>query len=325
MNLEEALRQITPPDELAGQAAKARWDSIAKPLGSLGLLEEAVIRVAALTGSARVELDKRCVTVFCADNGVVAEGVTQTGSEVTAVVAENFTRGETSVCAMARAARCDVIPVDIGVARDLSGPGLVVHKLGYGTGNIARGPAMTREQALDAITFGISLVGKLKREGCRIIATGEMGIGNTTTSSAVTAALLGLPAEEVTGRGAGLTSEGLAHKIKTVERALVVNHPDPDDGVDVLAKVGGFDLAGLAGVFLGGAVHRVPVLIDGFISAAALALGALGLRPLITAGMCLGEGTGAVAALPLLDMALAVYREMSTFREIDIDAYQPLS
>ena len=352
MNLEEALRQITPPDERAGQEAKARWDSIAKPLGSLGLLEEAVIRIAALTGSARVELDRRCAAVFCADNGVVAEGVTQTGSEVTAVVAENFTRGDASVCAMARAARCDVIPVDIGVARDLSGEGLVVHKLGYGTGNIARGPAMTREQALDALSFGISLVGELKQKGYRIIATGEMGIGNTTTSSAVTAALLGLPAEEVTGRGAGLTSEGLAHKIKTVERALVVNHPDPNDGVDVLAKVGGFDLAGLAGVFLGGAVHRVPVLIDGFISAAAalaaaricpavkkarlashlsdepaaaLVLGALGLRPLITAGMCLGEGTGAVAALPLLDMALAVYREMSTFREIEIDAYQPLS
>ena len=352
MNLEEALRQITPPDERAGQEAKARWDSIAKPLGSLGLLEEAVIRIAALTGSARVALDRRCAAVFCADNGVVAEGVTQTGSEVTAVVAENFTRGEASVCAMARAARCDVIPVDIGVARDLSGEGLVVHKLGYGTGNIARGPAMTREQALDALSFGISLVGELKQKGYRIIATGEMGIGNTTTSSAVTAALLGLPAEEVTGRGAGLTSEGLAHKIKSVERALVVNHPDPNDGVDVLAKVGGFDLAGLAGVFLGGAVHRVPVLIDGFISAAAalaaaricpavkkamlashlsdepaaaLALGALGLRPLITAGMCLGEGTGAVAALPLLDMALAVYREMSTFREIEIDAYQPLS
>lgn len=269
MNLEEALRQITPPDERAGQEAKARWDSIAKPLGSLGLLEEAVIRIAALTGSARVELDRRCAAVFCADNGVVAEGVTQTGSEVTAVVAENFTRGDASVCAMARAARCDVIPVDIGVARDLSGEGLVVHKLGYGTGNIARGPAMTREQALDALSFGISLVGELKQKGYRIIATGEMGIGNTTTSSAVTAALLGLPAEEVTGRGAGLTSEGLAHKIKTVERALVVNHPDPNDGVDVLAKVGGFDLAGLAGVFLGGAVHRVPVLIDGFISAAA--------------------------------------------------------
>lgn len=244
MNLEEALRQITPPDERAGQEAKARWDSIAKPLGSLGLLEEAVIRIAALTGSARVALDRRCAAVFCADNGVVAEGVTQTGSEVTAVVAENFTRGDASVCAMARAARCDVIPVDIGVARDLSGEGLVVHKLGYGTGNIARGPAMTREQALDAITFGISLVGELKQKGYRIVATGEMGIGNTTTSSAVTAALLGLPAEEVTGRGAGLTSEGLAHKIKTVERALVVNHPDPNDGVDVLAKVGGFDLAG---------------------------------------------------------------------------------
>lgn len=134
MNLEEALRQITPPDERAGQEAKARWDSIAKPLGSLGLLEEAVIRIAALTGSARVELDRRCAAVFCADNGVVAEGVTQTGSEVTAVVAENFTRGDASVCAMARAARCDVIPVDIGVARDLSGEGLVVHKLGYRDG-----------------------------------------------------------------------------------------------------------------------------------------------------------------------------------------------
>lgn len=351
MNLQELIKQIGPPDGRAAERAKRRWDSIAKPLGSLGLLEEAVIRIAGLTGDENVSLARRAAVVFCADNGVVAEGVTQTGQEVTAVVSENFTKGETSLCAMARVAGCDVIPVDIGVARDLRGDGLRVHKIAYGTGNIAKGPAMTREQAADAVEYGASLAGELKNAGYRILATGEMGIGNTTTSSAVVSALLGVPPAAVTGRGAGLTGEGLSRKVQAIERALELNKPDAADPLDVLAKVGGFDLAGLCGVFLGGAAHRIPVLIDGFIAAAAalaavrlcpdargcmiaahrskepaggMVLEALGLRPMITADLCLGEGTGAVAALPLLDMGLAVYREMSTFTDIQIDEYQPL-
>lgn len=351
MNLTELLKQIVPADEQAGQRCRRRWDSIAKPLRGLGLLEEAVARIAGAAGNPRPAIDQRALVVMCADNGVVAEGVTQTGSDVTAVVTENFTKGATSACAMARTAHCRVVPVDIGVARDVAGEGLVRHKIAYGTRNMTKGPAMTRAQAEDALLFGMETARRLAGEGVGILATGEMGIGNTTTSAAVAAVLLGRDPKELVGRGAGLDDAGLARKVDAVNRAIARNSPDPSDPVDVLAKVGGFDLAGLCGVFLGGALAHVPVLADGFISvtaalcaarlcpasagymlashvskepAAALLLEALGLRPVIAAELCLGEGTGAVAALPLLDMALAVYNDMPTFEEIEIEAYKDL-
>ena len=349
-SLSSRLCAVRPLDQTIIQQARNRWNAIAKPLGGLGLLEDAVVQIAGITGDAQISLEKRACVVLCADNGVVAEGVTQTGSEVTAVVAENFARGETSACMMAKVANCDLLPVDIGVARDLQG-GLLRHKIAYGTGNIAVGPAMTQEQALDAVCFGIDLVGELKQKGYRILATGEMGIGNTTTASAVASVLLGKPPALMTGRGAGLSSDGLRRKIGAIERAIEVNQPDPDDPIDVLSKVGGLDIAGLCGLFLGGAVHRLPVVVDGVISAsAALAavrlcpeaagyplashlpeepagrplLDALGISPVISAGLRLGEGTGAIAMLPLLDMAVAVYRGMRTFEQIQIDGYQPL-
>lgn len=352
MDLNEVISAIRPADQGAMAAAQRRWDSIAHPLGSLGELERSIIRVAGMTGSPDVDLSRRAVVVMCADNGVVAEGVTQTGQEVTAVVTENMSSGDTSVCRMARVAGAEVIPVDIGVARPVTGDKIRQCPVRRGTGNIAQGPAMTREEAVKALMTGVSLVGELKERGYKLIATGEMGIGNTTTSSAVVSVLLGKDPALVTGRGAGLTSEGLERKIGAVRRAIQVNRPDPADGVDVLAKVGGLDIAGLAGVFLGGAYHRVPVLVDGFISSAAalaaasicpcckdymlgshasnepagkMVLEALGLTPFLYAGMCLGEGTGAVAVMPLLDMGLAVYREMATFEGIEIEAYQPLT
>ena len=351
MTLQETIRAIGPFDEAAAARARRRWNSLAKPLGSLGQLEEAVIQIAGITGSERVRLKKRAVVVMCADNGVVEEGVTQCDNSVTAIVTENFTTGTTSVCCMARAAGADVVPVDIGVAREVDGPGLIHHKLAFGTDNMTKGPAMTREQAVEAVETGINIAMGLANEGYCILATGEMGIGNTTTSSAVASVFLGRSPAEVTGRGAGLSSEGLERKIRAIERAVAVNRPDPEDAVDVLAKVGGFDLAGLAGVFLGGAAARVPVLVDGFIwAAAALAavricpavrpyliashvskepagrmlMRELELSPFLDAGMCLGEGTGAVAALSVLDMALAVYDEMATFTETSIEEYQPL-
>ena len=348
MTLTEQLSAVRPPDEAAMRAAKARWDSIAKPLESLGKLETEIIRIAGLTGSADVRLSRRAVLIFCADNGVVAQGVTQSGSEVTATVAENFTRGATSVCAMARAAGAELCPVDIGIAREMHVPALLDRKIRSGTADITEGPAMTREEAVRAIQTGIGLVGELKEKGVNIIATGEMGIGNTTTSSAVVSVLLDKPAEAVTGRGAGLDSAGLRRKIAAIRRAVEINRPDPADPIDVLCKVGGLDIAGIAGAFLGGAIHRVPVAVDGFISGAAaliaqrlcpaakcamfashvsaepagrMVLDALGLSPMITADMCLGEGTGAVALFPLLDMGLAVYREMSTFDDAHIETY----
>jgi len=350
MELPELIARIGPPDESARAAARSRWNACAKPLGSLGLLEAAIEEIAALTGSADVSLARKAVLVFCADNGVVAQGVTQTGSGVTAAVARQLALGRTSVCRMAAVAECRVVPVDLGI-RDFSGcEGVLDRRVGNGTADLTEAPAMTRAQAERAILTGAELVREEAARGVRLLAAGEMGIGNTTTAAAVVCALLGLPAEKVAGRGAGLSDAALARKIAAIRRGIERNRPDAGDALDVLAKLGGFDLAGMCGAFLGGALYRVPVLIDGFPSAAAalcaqrlcpnaakamlashvsaeragrLVLDALGKAPLITAGMRLGEGTGAVAAMPLLDMALAVYRDAYTFAEGGIEPYRP--
>ena len=350
MELEGLLDRIGPPDKRAAARARARWDGLAKPLGSLGLLEEAVVRIAALTGREAVRLDRRTLLVFCADNGVVARGVTQCGSEVTAAVARSLGAGESTVCPMARRADCRVIPVDVGIRDFPSAPGVLSRRVRNGTGDITRGPAMRREECLNALRTGAQLAQTLAAEGTDLLAVGEMGIGNTTTAAAVASVLLDLPPEAVTGRGAGLSDEGLARKVSVVRRAVAVNRPDPADPVEVLAKVGGLDLAALCGAVLGGAACRVPVLVDGMACAAAalcavrlcpgagsallaghrsaepaggLLLEALELKPLITAELRLGEGSGAVAALPLLDMALAVYDSGHSFGALGIDPYTP--
>ena len=213
MTLEEIIRQIRPLDKRAMTGAQMRWDSIAKPLGSLGLLESAVIRIAGITGSPEVDLSRRCVVIFCGDNGVVAQGVTQSGQDVTAIVTENFTKGETSVCAMARAAKADVIPVDMGIAQELHIPGLLNRRVRAGTTDFTEGPAMSRKEALQALESGAELAFELRQKGYHIAATGEMGIGNTTTSSAIVSVLLSVEPETVTGRGAGLDSAGLRRKL----------------------------------------------------------------------------------------------------------------
>ncbi len=350
--LTQQLAQIGPLDQRAMEEAQRHWDSIAHPLNSLGLLERDIVHIAGITGSADMDLSKKAVVVMCADNGVVAQGVTQTGQDVTAIVTENMSKGDTSVCCMSRVAGAEVIPVDIGVAKPVTGARIRQKCVRRGTADMTQGPAMTREEAAQAVMTGLELVGELKEAGYRILATGEMGIGNTTTSSAIVSVLLGKEAAEVTGRGAGLSTEGYQKKIAAVERAIALNRPDPADGLDVLHKVGGLDIAGLAGVFLGGAVHHIPVLVDGFISSAAaltaaaicpacrdymlgshasnepagrMVLEALGLHPFLFAEMCLGEGTGAVAVMPLLEMGAAVYRGMCTFEATDIEAYQHLT
>ena len=350
--LSQLNTRIGPLDKNAMAEAQRRWDSIAHPLNSLGMLERDIIRIAGITGDPNVDLSKKAVVAMCADNGVVAEGVTQTGQEVTAIVTENMSKGDTSVCCMARIAGAEVIPVDIGVARPVTGENIRQCCVRRGTANMTKGPTMSREEAAKAVMTGILLVEELKQVGFRLLATGEMGIGNTTTSSAIVSVLLGKDPAEVTGRGAGLTSEGLERKIQAIRTAIAVNQPDSADPLDVLHKVGGLDIAGLAGVFLGGAIHRVPVLVDGFISSAAalvaaaicpaakdymlashasnepagrMVLETLGLTPFLHAGMCLGEGTGAVAVMPLLDMGAAVYREMCTFAATDIEAYEHLT
>ncbi len=346
--LETWIGMIGPADRTAIKDAQKRWDSIAKPLHSLGLLEDAVIKMAGISKTANVRIDKKALVVMCADNGVVAEGVTQTGQEVTAIVAENFLTCESSAAIMCKTAGVDIFPVDIGIARDTLVPD---YKIAYGTKNLAKEPAMTRDEAVRAVLTGIGIVKERKEEGYDILATGEMGIGNTTTSSAVAAVLLDKPAETLTGRGAGLSGEGLRRKKEVIAKALALHKPDRKDSLDVLSKVGGFDLAGLAGVFLGGAVYRMPIVIDGFISAAAallavnmcglakeymiashvsrepgmqLILDELGLRASLSCGMCLGEGTGAVAFLPVLGMAVEVYRRMGTFSDNQIEDYKDL-
>ncbi len=352
MNASETLINPPPPpfDDAAAAQARSRWNAIAKPMASLGHLEEAVTQIAGLTGDPRYAIDKRVVLVLCADNGVVRQGVAQTGAEVTAILAGILTEGNITVCKMAEIAKCDVIGVDMGMNTDLNLPNLLNKRIAAGANDIAEGPAMTREQALTAISYGIELAETMARQGYRILATGEIGMGNTTTSSAMTAVFLNKPAAEVTGCGAGLSAEKLQHKIAIIEKAIAVNRPDPGDALDVLAKLGGFDIAGMTGIFLGAAQLRLPVLIDGLISSVAaltaqrlcpesrhamlashisaepagqLVLSALGVKPLICAGMHLGEGTGAVAALPLLDMAYAVYDRMVTYGDIDIERYQP--
>ena len=342
---QNSLRQ---PDLAARALAQGQWDSIAKPLGSLGALEKLVMDIAALTGDPRVEISRRAVVVCCADNGVVAEGVTQTGQEVTARMAGEMVRMHSSVCQMAQVAHADVIPVDLGMVRRVEG--VLDRHVMDGTQDMARRPAMTREQALQAISVGVDLVEELKGRGYTLLVSGEMGIGNTTTASALVAALLNLPAETVTGRGAGLSDAGLQRKIWAVERAITVNRPDPKDPLDVLSKLGGLDICGMAGLFIGGAIQGVPVIIDGFISgvaalmaqrlcpgadiamlpshcseepAAKRVLAVLNKYPIIFANMRLGEGTGGVCMLPLLDMALAVYGGHNTFDQVGIDAYTP--
>ena len=249
--------------------ARKRWDSLAKPLGSLGLLEEAVIKIAALTGNAEVHLNSRALLVLCADNGVVAQGVTQTDSSVTAAVARALGMGTSTVNYMARVANCQVVPVDMGVLDFPGAPGVLDRRVRSGTADITQESAMSREECVRAIETGMELVREQREAGADILATGEMGIGNTTTSSALASVLLGKSPAEVTGRGAGLSDAGFARKTAAIKRAIERSCPDPSDPVDGISKVGGLDIAGLCGVFLGGALYRVPVVIDGFISGAA--------------------------------------------------------
>lgn len=351
MNFEETLQNIKTVDAAAAARARARWNSIAKPLYSLGVLEEDICRIAAIQSTSAVRIDKAGLIVMCADNGVVAEGVSQVGQEVTASVTENFVKHATSTAVMAPHAGVDIFPVDIGVNARLTAPGIIDRKIAMGTKNLAVEPAMTREQAIRAIEVGIEMVAELTGRGYNILLTGEMGIGNTTTSSAILAVLLDEPIEKLTGKGSGLRADGLERKKNAIARGIALHQPDPADPIDVLAKVGGLDIAGLVGVFLGGALYGVPVLVDGVISAAAallaqricpdaagymlashcskepageLALQALGLRPVVLADMCLGEGSGAMVFLPVLRLALAVYDEMSTFDETQIEDYNNL-
>lgn len=352
---DQLKKQIVPADKTIREQAEKHWGRVAKPLGSLGVLEEDIVRAAAAQGEEVPDFSKRALLIFCADNGVVEEGVSQTGQEVTAAVVSNMTRGRSCSCLMAERAETDVFPIDIGIACEVEHQGelhpLIKRKIRRGTSNFTKEAAMTRQEVLTAVLTGIDAVRVLKKQEYRLFAVGEMGIGNTTTSSAVASVLLQKEPELVTGCGAGLDSAGLKRKTEAIRRGIKLHHPDPMDGMEVLQKVGGFDLAAMAGAFLGGAIYHVPVVIDGVIAAAAAAaagriapaatdymlaahvsaepasiwlLDLIGVTPAIQAGLRLGEGTGALALFPLLDMALSIYRDMDTFAEMEIEEYKPL-
>ena len=344
----ERLKKITHADFSAEERSRQKWNNVAKPLRSLGLLEESVIKMSGIFGSENFDLSKRCVVLMCADNGVVEEGVTQSESSVTAVVADAAANGTSNINAVANCFNADVITVDAGMLTDSENSRIIKKKLSYGTGNISKEPAMTIQQASKTISAGIDIVRDCKHNGYDIIVTGEMGIGNTTTASAIASVLLDVPVKMVTGRGAGLSDEGLKRKEYVIKKAIDVNKPNLNSPIDILSKLGGYDIAGMTGLFLGGAVYGLPIVIDGFISAAAAALAVsiqpsvkeymlcshvskepagamlldyIGLKPLINAQLCLGEGTGGAMLLPLLDAALAVYNSSHRFDNLPIERY----
>lgn len=341
--IEALVRAVQPLDQKAMLAAEAHQARLAKPPGSLGRLEELSVQLAGITGKVHNELPRKQLLVFAADNGVVAEGVSSAPQSVTMQQTINLTRGKTGAAVLAKRFGCGLTVCDVGVNADICESAVLNRKIAYGTQNICTGPAMTREQALQAILTGAAVAENIDADA---VGIGEMGIGNTTTSSAVLAVLLGADVDKVTGRGGGITEESFRKKKAVIRTAIAVNRPNRDDVIDVLAKVGGFDLAAMCGAFLGAAASRRAAVIDGFISAVAalcavrlcplvrgylipshasfeigyrLAMEELALRPLFDLGMRLGEGSGCPLAFQVLDAACAVMNNMASFDEAGIN------
>ena len=341
----------------AGRLAKEHWDNIAKPIDSLGLLEDYVVKISGIVeNAAPYDISHRALVIFCADHGVVEEGVTQTGQEVTKIVSENFAKGASTVNIMAKSANVDVYVVDIGMntefypEKELVMGAVIDRKIARGSRNLAIEEAMTLSECWHAIQTGMNMVKELKEKGYSILSIGEMGIGNTTPTSALAACFLKKDVIEVTGKGAGLSEEGLEKKRKVIAKALRrVEEKQLTDPWEILAEVGGFEIAAMAGVCLGGVLYQIPIVIDGAISTVAalaatridarvpdyllashiseepvgkMALEAMGIEAILHGRMCLGEGTGAVALFPLLDMAMEVYKKMGSFEDYAIDAYE---
>ncbi|HJR78938.1 MAG TPA: nicotinate-nucleotide--dimethylbenzimidazole phosphoribosyltransferase [Anaerolineales bacterium] len=346
MNLEDTIKAIQLFDEATVRAARARQDSLTKPRGSLGRLEELSIRLAGMKADPFPSVERKAVIVMAADHGVTLESVSAYPMEVTRQMVLNFLRGGAAINVLARQANARVTVVDIGVASDFESlPGLLQRKVMCGTRNLAQGPAMRREEAEQALQVGIDVLHEEAARGLDLVATGDMGIGNTTSSSAIAVAMTGLPVVQVVGRGTGIDDEGLERKIRVIEQALAVNQPDANDAMDVLYKVGGLEIAGLAGVMIAAASRRIPIVLDGFISTASamIAVGLapgvreyliaahqsveighramlkhLNLLPLLDLQMRLGEGTGAALAFPLIEASARILREMATFEEAGV-------
>jgi len=343
--LETTLKSIGDLDTDVMDEARRRLDRLTKPQGSLGRLEELAVHIAGITKNPRPKIDRKSVIVMAADHGVAAEGVSAYPKEVTAQMVLNFLSGGAAINVLARHIGAHITVVDIGVAEDIEHPNLVVRKIAYGTKNIAKQPAMSREEATEALNTGIDVFYEQHKRGLDAVVVGDMGIANTTPSAAVICAITGEPAERIVGRGTGIDNARLTRKIEVVEEALSLHKPDPEDGIDVLSKVGGFEIGGLAGVVLAAAAERIPTLLDGFISTAAAliayklnpkvrnfliaghlsteaghrtALQYLDLKPLLALDMRLGEGTGATLALNIVEAALKILDEMATFDEAGV-------
>ncbi|GFO67282.1 nicotinate-nucleotide--dimethylbenzimidazole phosphoribosyltransferase [Geomonas limicola] len=344
--LTRTLAAISPVDETLLAQAQAKLDNKTKPLGSLGTLEEVARRFAAITGNLSPQVGKKVIFTFAGDHGIVEEGVSAFPKEVTPQMVLNFLRGGAGVNVLARHSGAEVRVVDVGVDYDFDpAPGLIIKKIAKGTRNFAKGSAMTREEAVAALEVGIELAAKAKAEGVTMVGTGEMGIGNTSPSSAIIAALSRCSVREVTHRGTGINDSALEHKIKVIEAGLELNRPDPNDPLDVLTKVGGLEIAGIAGLVLGAAANRLPVVVDGFISTAGaliacemhpcvreylfaahtsveighqMMLERIGATPLLDLKFRLGEGTGAALAMGLIDAGLKILNEMATFAEAGV-------
>lgn len=343
MKLEEMIEAIRPLDDAAMALARQRQAQLAKPPGSLGRLEDLSVQLAGITGRVHNQINKKHLLVFAADNGVVAEGVSSAPQSVTLMQTINLTRHKTGASTLCRHFGCDITVCDVGVNADIREEKVLSCKIAYGTNNMTKGPAMTRSQAMQALVTGFELA---KNTDADVLGIGEMGIGNTTTSAAVLCVLLDKPVEQVTGRGGGLTDDSFRRKKEAIQKAIALNVPDSQDVIDVLSKVGGFDLAAMCGGFLGAAASRRPVVIDGFISAVAalcaarlcptatayfvpshasyeigyrLAMDAMGLQPLFQLGMRLGEGSGCPLAFEILDAACAIINDMATFDQAGID------
>lgn len=341
--LEKILQSVTPLDEAAMEEARKRQAQLAKPPGSLGRLEELSIQLAGITGKVHYSVEKKHLLVFAADNGVFEEGVASSPQSVTLMQTINLTRAKTGASVLAKHFGSAITVCDMGVNAEIRDPAVLNKKIAYGTKNMTKGPAMTREQALTAILTGIELAQNTEAD---VFGIGEMGIGNTTTSSAILSVLLDADVEKVTGRGGGLTDEGLLKKKNAIRRAIEINKPNPNDVVDVLSKVGGFDIAAMCGGFIGSALTHRPVVIDGFISVVAalcavrlcpnvrgylipshasfeigyrLAMEALHLQPIFLLGMRLGEGSGCPLAFQVLEAACAIINNMATFDQAGID------
>lgn len=343
--LENTVANIRDINEQVMQEIRNHQNQLTKPPGSLGVLEELSVQLGGITGHKFPKIAKKAVVVMAGDHGVTDENISAFPKEVTPQMVLNFAHGGAAINVLARHAGAQVVVVDVGVAIPIEHENVLSRKVKPGTSNMAKGPSMSREEAVQAVEVGISIAADLAAKGYQLLATGDMGIGNTTASSAIMAAFLNIPAQDVTGRGTGLDLQAVNHKAQIIDRAIVVNKPNPQDTIDVLAKVGGLEIGALAGLILGAAAHRIPIVIDGFIStSAALVAGKISpkslqymiashcsaemahrklleylkLKPVLELEMRLGEGTGAVLAFHLIEASLKIIQEMATFESAGV-------